>query len=33
MSGSGTKDDPWQSRPPQARSEYQMWRDDAASTA
>src|SRR6185503_6580565 len=30
MSGSGTKDDPWQLKTPPGTSEYQMWRDDAA---
>ncbi len=27
----GTRDDPWQLKTPPGTSEYQMWRDDAAS--
>ena len=30
MSGSGTKDDPWQLKTPPGTSEYQMWRHEAA---
>ncbi|HEY8167467.1 MAG TPA: hypothetical protein VIF84_02020 [Candidatus Limnocylindrales bacterium] len=30
MSGSGTKDDPWQLKTPPGTSAYQMWRDEAA---
>jgi hypothetical protein len=30
--GSGTREDPWQLKTPPGTSDYQMWRDEAAST-
>jgi hypothetical protein len=30
MTGTGTKDDPWQLRTPPGTSEYTLWRDEAA---
>jgi hypothetical protein len=31
MSGSGVKDDPWKLQTPSQTSEYEVWRDEAAS--